>query len=565
MDNPLAGARGSVCFGFWIVFVRNPRYQLVMHKILVADKIAEAGLERLRAASDIQFDVRHGLAEAELASVIGGYDGVLIRSAVKINAPVLAKPGKLAVIARAGVGVDNVDVEAATAAGVLVLNTPDANTVSTAEHTVALMLALHHKVVDAHAHVRGGGWNRAAYEGAQLAGRTLGIVGLGRIGRAVAQRALALEMKVRAYDPFMKGPSALDGAVTMVGSIDELLADVDCLTLHATLSAETTHLIGREQLARMKPGATIVNCARGALIDEQALADALNESKLAGAAIDVYENEPPKGSPLLAAKNVVLTPHLAASTAEAQVRVSVDAVDAILAYLQRGDVGSAVNLTGMPGRLSPRARALFGLSARMGTILSVWSAEGVDRVRLTVRGESLRELADAMSWHAMVAVLSPRLTTRLNLVNAREQAQRRGIAVEHVVQSAAENQPESVTITISVAGISHEVEGTVFADGRPRILAIDGYRMELIPERTIVLIVNDDRPGVIGLVGQAFGNAGINIADMALSRRGKTALMVLKLDAPMPDSLRDSLSANAPILSVRTVSLAPAENGSNGP
>ncbi len=535
---------------------------MAMHKILVADKIAEAGLERLRATPDIQFDVRHGLTEADLAAIIGEYDGVLIRSAVKITAPILAKPGKLAVIARAGVGVDNVDVDAATAAGVLVLNTPDANTVSTAEHTVALMLALHHKVVDAHAHVRDGGWNRAAYEGAQLAGRTLGIVGLGRIGRAVAQRALALEMNVRAYDPFMKGSTALDGAVTMVATIDELLAQVDCLTLHATLSAETTHLIGREQLARMKPSATIINCARGALIDEQALADALNEGKLAGAAIDVYENEPPKGSPLLTAKNVVLTPHLAASTAEAQVRVSVDAVDAILAYLQRGDVGSAVNLTGMP-RLSPRARALFGLAGRMGTILSVWSAEGVDRVRLTVRGESLRELADAMSWHAMVAVLSPRFNTRLNLVNAREQAQRRGIAVEHVVQSAAENQPESVTITISVAGIAHEVEGTVFADGRPRILAIDGYRMELIPERTIVLIVNDDRPGVIGLVGQAFGSAGINIADMALSRRGKTALMVLKLDAPMPDALRDSLSANAPILSVRSVSLPPVEIGAN--
>lgn len=545
------------------VFARLARYDTAMHKILVADKIAEAGLERLRAARDVQFDVRHGLGESDLAAIIGEYDGVLIRSAVKITATVLAKPGKLAVIARAGVGVDNVDVDAATAAGVLVLNTPDANTVSTAEHTIALMLALHHKVVDAHAHVRGGGWNRAAYEGAQLAGRTLGIVGLGRIGRAVAQRALALEMKVVAYDPFMKGSSALNGAVTMVGQLDDLLAQADCVTLHATLSTETTHLIGPEQIARMKPKATIVNCARGALIDEKALADALNEGRLGGAAIDVYENEPPKGSPLLTAKNVVLTPHLAASTAEAQVRVSVDAVEAILAYLQRGDVGSAVNVTGVPGRLSPRGRALFELCSRMGAILSVWSAEGVDRVRLTVRGESLRELADAMAWQAMVAVLGPRLNTRLNLVNAREQAQRRGIAVEHVVQSAEENQPESVNVTICASGISHEIEGTVFADGLPRILAIDGYRMELIPERTIVLIVNDDRPGVIGLVGQAFGSAEINIADMALSRRGKTALMVLKLDAPMPDSLRASLSAHPTILSVRSVTLPAVGNGSN--
>lgn len=535
-----------------------------MHKILIADKIAEAGLERLKAAKDVQFDVRQGLGESDLAAIVGEYDGMLIRSAVKVTAPVLARPGRLAVIARAGVGVDNVDVDAATAAGVLVLNTPDANTVSTAEHTIALMLALHHRVVDAHAHVCGGGWNRSAYEGAQLAGRTLGIVGLGRIGRAVAQRALALEMHVLAYDPFVKGSTALDGAVTMVGTLDELLPQVDCLTLHATLSEETTHLIGPARIARMRPSATIVNCARGALIDEIALAEALNAGKIAGAAIDVYENEPPKGSPLLSARNVVLTPHLAASTAEAQVRVSVDAVEAILAYLQRGEVGSAVNLTGMPGRLSPRGRALFGLVSRMGKILSVWSAEGVDRVRLTVRGESLHELADAMAWQAMVSVLGPRLNTRLNLVNAREQAQRRGIAVEHVVQTVQENEPESVVITISVGGISHEVEGTVFADGRPRILAINGYRMELIPERTIVLIVNDDRPGVIGLVGQAFGNAGINIADMALSRRGKTALMVLKLDAPMPDSLRNSLTTHAPILSVHSVSLPPVGDGSGG-
>ncbi|MEK7710977.1 MAG: phosphoglycerate dehydrogenase [Planctomycetota bacterium] len=533
-----------------------------MHKILVADKIAEAGLERLRAATDIKFDVRPGLSPEELGEIIGDYDGVLIRSAVKITREALARPGRLAAIARAGVGVDNVDLDAATEAGVLVLNTPDANTVSTAEHTVALMLALHHRIVEADNHVRGGGWNRSAYEGAQLAGRTLGIIGFGRIGRAVAQRALALEMKVIAFDPFVKGDSPLDGSMTMIGNLDELLSTADCMTLHATLSSETTHLIGAAQIAKMKPGATLINCARGALIDERALAEALNSGRIAGAAVDVYENEPPKGSPLLTAKNIVLTPHLAASTAEAQLRVSLDAVETLLAYLRHGEVRSAVNVTGMPGRLSPHARAVFDLCSRMGTILSTWSAEGVDRIRVTVRGDSLRELAGTLSWQAMVAVLSPRLDTRLNLVNAREQAQRRGIVVENVAQSVQQNQPETMSITLFVRGQAHEVEGTVLGDGRPRILAFDGYRMELIPERTIVLIVNDDRPGVIGLVGQAFGGAGINIADMALSRRGKTALMVLKLDAPMPDALRDSLrSMNPPILSLRAVSLPPVAEG----
>ncbi len=534
-----------------------------MPRILVADKIAEAGIERLRAAPSVTFDVRQGLSPAELASAIGEYDGALIRSAVKITRETLAKPGRLSVIARAGVGVDNVDVDAATQAGILVLNTPDANTISTAEHTIALMLALHHRIVDAHTHVAGGGWNRAAYEGDQLAGRSLGIVGFGRIGRAVAQRALALEMKVAAFDPFVRGDTSLNGSVALAPDLEHLLRESDCITLHATLSDETRHLIGAAQIALMKRGAKLINCARGALIDEAALAEALNSGRLGGAAVDVYENEPPKGSPLLTARNMVLTPHLAASTSEAQLRVSIDAVEAILAYLLHGEVRSAVNVTGMPTNVSAHGRAFVDLCSRIGTILSAWSAEGVERITVTTHGEALREIGSTLSWQALVAVVGPHLDTRLNLVNAREQAQRRGIVVEHVAQSQQTNQAESLVITVHSRGQARSIEGTVFADGRPRVLSIDGYRMELVPERSMALIFNDDRPGVIGLVGQAFGSAGINIADMALSRRGKTALMVLKLDEAMPDSLRTGLSAlNPPILSVRTVSLPPVANTS---
>ncbi len=535
-----------------------------MVRILVADKIAEAGIERLRAADDdVSFDVRLGLSPAELAGVIGEYDGVLIRSAVKITPETLAKPGRLAAIARAGVGVDNVDVDAATQAGILVLNTPDANTISTAEHTIAMMLALHHRIAEAHHHVAGGGWNRSAYEGDQLAGRMLGIVGFGRIGRAVAQRALGLEMKVTAFDPFVRGDTALNGEVALTHDLEQILRVSDCVTLHASLSDETRHLIGASQISIMKRGAKLINCARGALIDEAALAEALNSGRLGGAAVDVYENEPPKGSPLLTARNVVLTPHLAASTTEAQLRVSIDAVDALLAYLLNGEVRSAVNVTGMPSHLSAHGRSFVDLCYRIGTILSAWSTDGVERITVTTHGESLREIGATMSWQAMVAVIGPHLHTRLNLVNAREQAQRRGIVVEHVALSQLANQAESLTITIHSRGQARGIEGTVFADGRPRVLSIDGYRMELVPERSMVLIFNDDRPGVIGLVGQAFGNAGINIADMALSRRGKTALMVLKLDQVMPDDLRNTLSAaNPPILSVRTVSLPPVANDS---
>jgi len=529
-----------------------------MCRILVADKIAEAGLERLRAAHGATFDVRQGLPSTELAAIIGEYDGMLIRSAVQITKEVLANPGRLTAIARAGTGVDNVDLDAATAAGVLVLNTPDANTISTAEHTFAMLLALHRRIPDAHRHVKEGQWKRSAFEGAQVAGKTLGIVGLGRIGRAVAQRALAFEMKVIAHDPFVSGGSALDGAVSMVRSLRELLQQADCVTLHANLTEDSRHMIGSAELASMKQGARLINCARGALVDEAALADALNRGHVAGAAIDVFENEPPAGSPLLTAKNIVLTPHLAASTEEAQVRVSVEAADMLLAYLLRGEIHSAVNLAGVPSRLPPRSLAALDLCSRMGTILSAWCAEGVERIRVTVQSESWGELADTLGWQALVAVVSPHLSGRLNLVNAREQAERRGIVVEHSAHSAGRNQPETILIIAESRGQAHDIEGTISPDGKPRILSIDGYRMELIPERSVVLIFNDDRPGVIGLVGQAFGNAGINIADMALSRRGQTALMVLKLDEPMPADLRDALRAmNPPIHSLRTVSLPP--------
>lgn len=537
---------------------------VVMPKILVADQIAEAGLERMRACPGVTFDVRHGLSPKELSEAVGQYEGMLIRSAVKVTSETLAKPGKLEVIARAGVGVDNVDLDAATAAGVLVLNTPDANTISTAEHTMAVMLALHRQVPQAHAHVASGQWKRGAFNGEELSGRTLGIVGFGRIGRAVAQRALAFEMKVVAFDPFVAGETTMNGAVRLVPDLMTLLSQCDCVTLHASLSDNTKHLISHPQLARMKKGAKLINCARGALIDEPALADALNSGQLSGAAVDVYENEPPVGSPLLTAKNMVLTPHLAASTSEAQLRVSIDAVDAVLAYLQRGEIRSAVNVAGLPTKVAPHHRPFLDLCSRMGAVLSTWCQEGVECVRVTVQGDSLQEIAPSLPWQALVAMLTPHLDARVNLVNAKEQAKKRGIVVEHASQTPRSNWPDTVVVSVRSRGREHEIEGTVFGDGRPRILSIDDYRMELVPENTIALIFNDDRPGVIGLVGQTFGNAGINIADMTLSRRGQTALMVLKLDAPMPGQLRDTLAAmNPPIQSVRTVTLPPLSNSTS--
>ncbi|QOJ03532.1 MAG: phosphoglycerate dehydrogenase [Planctomycetia bacterium] len=527
-------------------------------KVLVADKIAEEGLARLRATQGLLVDVRTGLSPADLAAIVGDYDGLIIRSGVKVTAEVFAKPGRLRVIARAGVGVDNVDVPAATAAGVLVMNTPDANTISTAEHTMAMLLALMHRIPDAHAHVRNGAWDRAAFVGRQLAGKTLGIVGLGRVGRAVAERALAFGMDVWAFDPFVSGETALDGAVRIAPSLDDLLGRVDCLTLHAALTGDNKHLIGAAQLARMKPSAVLVNCARGALVDESALADALNSGRLAGAAIDVFANEPPVGSPLPGAKNIVLTPHLGASTAEAQTAVSTDAVDELLDYLLHGRIRGAVNVAGLPANLTDRDRAYLDLTARMAAVLAPFCADGVDRVLLATHGEQhLTALCPTLALQALAELMSPHIEGRLNLVNAAAFARQRGIDVQNAAHSAQRDYLETVTIEIERRGAKHAVEGAVFVDGRPRILAIDGYRMEMVPEGPLVLIFNDDRPGVIGVVGTLFGDRQINIADMFLSRRDRTALMVLRLDAQPPAHVLDALRAHAAIVSVQTVALPP--------
>jgi len=528
-----------------------------MIRVLVADQIAEEGLAKLRSARDLAFDVKTGLKPTELAPVLGEYDGMVIRSGVQVTAESLAKAGKLRVIARAGVGVDNVDVPAATAAGILVINTPDANTISTAEHTVAMMLAAARHIPEAHASTRAGNWDRKTFVGRQLMGKTLGVVGLGRVGTVVAELAMSFGMTVLAFDPFLGGNTALEGRVRVVQSLDELLPQVDVLSLHAVLTDDTRNLIGAAQLKKMKRTAVLVNCARGGLIDEAALAGALNDGAIGGAAIDVYPQEPPKGSPLLSAKNIVLTPHLGASTEEAQLAVSTDAVDSLLDYLQRGVIRGAVNVGGLPASLSDRDRAYLDLTGRMGAILATWSGDGIDRITVTTHGgASLTGLGQTLGLAALAEVLAPHIEGRLNLVNAGAYAKQRGIELLHASHVSDREFQEVVTVRIDRRGAVHQVEGAVFLDGRPRVLAIDGYRMEMVPEGLLVLIFNDDRPGVIGVVGTLFGDHQINIADMFLSRREKTALMCLKIDGTVPESLLEQLRGSPAILSVRTVGLA---------
>ena len=527
-----------------------------MIKILIADPLAEEGMKKITESPGVSADVKVGLKEDELAELVGQYDGMIIRSGVKITAKVLANPGKLRVIARAGVGVDNVDLAAATNAGILVMNTPDANTISTAEQTMALMLALTRKVPAADAHVRSGEWKRGQFTGQQLAGKTLGIVGFGRVGRAVATRALAFDMNVIAYDPFYSGETAMDGKVTMVNRLDDLLPKCDYLTLHTVMNADTKEMINKNTIAKMKDGVRIVNCARGGLINEQDLADALKSGKVAGAALDVYANEPPVGSPLLTAPNTVLAPHLGASTEEAQLAVTTDAVDALLDYLLRDQIRWAVNVAGLPSQLSPRDKAYLDLARRMGIVLSRLCSEGIASVRVTTHGESLASLARTIAKQVTVDLLSPHFNSRLNLINVDASAQSRGIKVEHTTDLAAAS--DRVFVSVTTREGDHEIVGEVAADGRPRIMGIDGYRMNLVPEGEMLLIFNNDQPGVIGLVGTVFGDHKINIADMMLSRQKDTALMVLKLDTPIPADVLSVLeSRKPPLFQVLPVTLPP--------
>jgi len=527
-----------------------------MIRILVADKLAEEGLGRLRAAEGVACDVKTGLSPAELAGIVGEYDGMIIRSGVKVTAEVLAKPGKLRVVARAGVGVDNVDLAAATRAGVLVINTPDANTISTAEHTFAVLLSLARQVPNACADLRAGNWNRAKFEGTQLAGKILGVIGLGRVGRAVAVRALAFEMNVIALDPFVQDEGILGGRVRLVKNLDEMLPAVDYLTVHAVMSDATRGMIGAAQIGRMKRGVRIINCARGGIVDEAALAEAIRSGHVAGAALDVFAQEPPaKDHPLVALPQVVCTPHLGASTVEAQTAVSIEAADAMLDYLLRGQVRGACNLVGLPPHMSAKELATADLVSRMGTVLAALCESGVGSVTLSTFGPTLTPIAPALQRFAMAAVMAPFVNDRLNLVNVDDFVRQRGISTLHVSQPESRGRAERVCLSVEGGGSRHEIEGSVGQDDVPRILAIDHYPMNLVPAGSMLLIFNDDRPGVIGFVGTTLGDMKINIADMSLSRHANRALMVLKLDAPPSAEALRALGAGASILQLRSVTL----------
>jgi len=500
-------------------------------KVLIADKLSQVGIDWLARQDDVEVAVKPGLDPAELAREVGDFDGMIIRSGVKVTADVLASPGRLRCIARAGVGVDNVDVPTATARGIIVMNTPGGNTTSTAELTWALMLALSRKIVPANLSLVGGAWERKKFQGTQLAGKTLGIVGMGRVGRAVARRALAMEMRVVAYDPYFAGECP-QGSFEMAKDLAELCKRSDYITVHVPKSAETTGMIGAEQIAAMKPGVRLINAARGGIIDPEALLAGIESGKVGGAALDVWTSEPPESAAekkLIASERVLAVPHLGASTEEAQEQVALDAAEQLAAALRGEEIRNAVNAPGFDRELSPLMRRYAELAQRMGTIVASVAPGAVQRVSVTYRGDVSKENVSALTTYLTVGLLSPYVED-VNIINAPVIAGQRGLDVEVVTSARSKDFASLVEVEIETDRRKRSAVGTVFANKFPRIMAIDGYRMEMRPEGPVAVIFSEDRPGVIGQVGSVFGDAGINIARMTFGRKKSTRKSVIAVN-----------------------------------
>ncbi|HEX2293000.1 MAG TPA: phosphoglycerate dehydrogenase [Gaiellaceae bacterium] len=503
-------------------------------RVLVREPIAEAGIELLRERFDVDMN-----GDSPLEERIGEYDAIVVRSATKLTAEVLERADRLKVIGRAGVGVDNVDVEAATRRGIVVANAPESTVVSAAEHAVGLLVALARRIPQAHASLKQGGWDRASYGGIELEGKTLGVLGFGRIGQQVARRGVGLGLEVVAHDPFVSRDRYRELGVTRAESADEVLAAADFLTLHLPLTDETRGAIDAVTLAKLRPGAYLVNAARGELVDEAALLEALRSGRLAGAALDVFPTEPYSG-PLLELDNVVVTPHLAASTEEAQDRAGLIVAEQVAAALEGGLVSNAVNLPAI-GREDLEVLGPFvPLSAKLGRLAMELAAGNAERIELTYFGQLADYDTRLLTAAALNGAFQGRFDQPVNYVNAPLLAEERGIEVVEQRRRACRDFTNLVRVGVGRDGQELRVSGTTIGrDDRMWLVSALGFELEMELAPLLVLFRYDDVPGVIGRVGTLFGEAGVNIANMAVSRtrRGGKALMALSIDSEAPPEL----------------------------
>ena len=513
-----------------------------MARVLIADDLSPAAVAVLEDRG-ILVDVRTGLGEGELCAVVGDYDGLAVRSATKVTARVLDAAANLKVIGRAGIGVDNIDLAAATGRGVVVMNTPFGNSVTTAEHALALMLALARRVPAADRSTRAGKWEKSRFVGTELAGKVLGLIGCGNIGAIVADRAQGLKMRVIVYDPYLAPERALDLGVERV-SFDDLLARADLISLHAPLTESTRNMLDRAALARTKPGVRIVNCARGGLIDEAALYDAIQSGHVAGAALDVFAEEPARSSPLFELDEVVVTPHLGASTAEAQEKVAVQIAEQIADYLTTGAVVNALNLPSISAEEAPRLRPYLTLAQQLGSFAGQLTETGLRAVTVTYAGQVAHLNTQPLTAALLQGLLAPWLAS-VNAVNAPVVARARNIAVTTVHREQAEGYQTLIRLAVETERGERTVAGTLFHEERPRVIEVNGIETEAQLGPHMLYVRNEDKPGIIGALGKTLGDAGINIATFHLgrSRPGGEAIALVLIDQPLSEGLSMAICA----------------------
>ncbi|MDD2724503.1 MAG: phosphoglycerate dehydrogenase [Methylovulum sp.] len=527
-----------------------------MKKILISDKLAPAGIQYLNEQTDFAIHIETGLDEAGLCKIIGEYDVLLIRSDTQVTPAVLHAATNLKLIGRAGIGVDNVDIPLATELGIIVMNTPDANATTTAELAVAHLMSLSRHLPTADRSVRAGKWERSKLMGTEVAHKTLAILGFGTIGRIVSQRGLGMQMHVIAFDPFVAPEIFAELGVEPV-SLDDLVSRADYLTLHCPLIEKTHNIIGSKQFSMMKKEAMIINCARGGLIDEAALYLALKNGQIAGAALDVYENEPPAGSPLLELDNIVFTPHLGASTSEAQVAVSVEIARQAVMFLKTGEAVNALNLPRLSAEELKKSHEFMNLATILGKMLVGLVPQPLQKIEVATFGRAAEVAVRPISIAALVGVLSGHVSTTVNRVNAENLAKRQGIALVESTSRESHDYISLIKITGFCAGQTLSLSGALLGGRQPRLVCINHFDLEVVPEGTLLVTRHDDKPGVISAISAVLGNANINISRMQVSTAddNQEAMAVISISEALTEALLQQISGLPPVHNITQITL----------
>lgn len=530
-----------------------------MYRVLICDPLPDEGLRILERAEGVELDKRSGLKGEALRAALAEADGAIVRSGTTLTAEALRGQRRLKVIVRAGVGVDNIDVAAATREGIVVMNTPGGNTLSTAEQTIALLLAMCRHVPAADASMRAGKWDRKSFVGTQIAGKTLGVVGLGRVGLAVAKRAIGLEMQVIGYDPFLAPERAAELGITSVSNLDDLYPKVDVLTVHVPLSDETRGLVGRRELSMMRKGSYVLNCARGGIVDEEALLEALSSGHLAGAGLDVFAEEPPRDPRLRSLPNVVVTPHLGASTAEAQLNVAIEAAQLISDFFTSGNVRFAVNMASIDQSEVREVRRYLDIARRLGLLQAQLALGTIKRATIHFHGDAAKKNTRLITAGFAMGLLENALEEEVNPVNSQLLANERGIQIDEHTSSEPTDFLTLIRTEVETDRGTFEAAGTTRGTHYNRLVRLGPYRLDAFMDGTMLVYHHQDKPGLIGFVGTVFGKHGVNIAQMTVGRKdpGGDAIGVLSLDSDPPEEALREIRSDPRIKLVQVVKLPP--------